>query len=417
VTAKRHDQSGTTATRHERSGPRLTTRERVAVWALALGQTLGYACFFYIFAALVLVWQRELSWGNGMLALGPFLSMLVTAALSPTVGRLVDQGHALRLMGGGTLLGAAALCLLAVAWHPWVYLAAFMALGAAASATLYEVCFALLIRRFGEDARAAITRVTLVAGLASTLAFPAGAALAQAYGWRVTVWIAVVVVICAMLPLQVWGARTLGGGRVRGAPGAPARAAWHVILARPGALRLMLLFGVLNLGHWMLVSLMRPLLANMGVADALAVTAAALIGPAQVAGRIALMAAGARLQTRSATLFTVTAMVLGPVLLLVAGMGPQGALSGGWLALVFGFALVQGAAMGIVTILRPLLIAEVNGPADYAASAAAISLPAMVSTAVAPVLGTWVMAAGGPEALIAVTLGLALAAVGLVLRR
>jgi hypothetical protein len=147
------------------------------------------------------------------------------------------------------------------------------------------------------------------------------------------------------------------------------------------------------------------------------VTAAALIGPAQVAGRIALMAAGARLQTRSATLFTVTAMVLGPVLLLVAGMGPQGALSGGWLALVFGFALVQGAAMGIVTILRPLLIAEVNGPADYAASAAAISLPAMVSTAVAPVLGTWVMAAGGPEALIAVTLGLALAAVGLVLRR
>lgn len=180
---------------------------------------------------------------------------------------------------------------------------------------------------------------------------------------------------------------------------------------------MMVLFGVLNLDHWMLVSLMRPLLADMGVADGQAVTAAALIGPAQVAGRIALMLAGARLHTRSATLFTVAAMIVGPALLLVAGLGTGAVPSGGWLGLVFGFAVVQGAAMGIVTILRPLLISEVNGPSDYAASAAAISLPAMLSTAAAPVLGTWVMAAGGPQALIGVTLGLALGAMGLVLRR
>lgn len=181
----------------------VTRREAAAVWALALGQTLGYACFFYIFAALVLVWQRELAWGNGLLALGPFLAIGVTAALSPQVGRWVDRGHALRLMGFGTGLGALSLALLAIASHPAVYLLAFAGLGAAASATLYEVCFALLIRRFGAEARGPITRVTLVAGLASTLAFPAGAALAAAYGWQAAVWVAVAAVLGGMLPLQV----------------------------------------------------------------------------------------------------------------------------------------------------------------------------------------------------------------------
>ncbi|TGD61269.1 hypothetical protein EYC08_18915 [Tabrizicola sp. WMC-M-20] len=383
-------------------------KEQAAVWALAFGQTLGYACFFYIFAALVLVWQRELPWGNGVLALGPFLAIGVTALVSPQVGRWVDRGHALRLMGFGTALGAAALALLAVAWHPLVYLTAFVGLGAAASATLYEVCFALLIRRFGELARGPITRVTLVAGLASTLAFPAGAALAEAFGWRIAVWSAVAVVSCVMLPLQVWGAHSLGGGRARGAPKPVAGASWRVILGRPGVLGLMALFALLNLDHWMLVSLMRPLLAEMGVADGRAVTAAALIGPAQVLGRVALMAAGARLQTRVASLFTVLAMVAGPVFLL---------FSGGGVALVLAFAAVQGAAMGILTILKPLLISEVNGPADYAASAAAISMPAMVSTAVAPLLGTWIIGVGGPLALVGSALVLAVGALILLLRR
>lgn len=383
-------------------------REEAAIWALALGQTLGYACFFYIFAALVLVWQRELPWGNGVLAMGPLLSIGATALLSPLVGRWVDAGYALRLMGFGTLAGAGSLVLLAVAWHPLVYLLAFVGLGVAASATLYEVCFALLIRRFGDGARGPITKVTLVAGLASTLAFPAGAALAQAFGWRAAVWVAVAVVICLMLPLQVWGARTLGGGRAKGAAKPAVGAKWRVILTRPGVLGLMALFAVLNLNHWMLVSLMRPLLAEMGVGDGQAVMAAALIGPSQVVGRIVLMAAGTRLHTGAASLFTVSAMAAGATLLL---------LSDGGVALVFGFAIMQGAAMGIVTILRPLLVAEVNGPIDYAASAAAISMPAVISTAVAPLLGTWVMGMAGPQALISSALVLAVVALGLLRRR
>lgn len=199
----------------------------------------------------------------------------------------------------------------------------------------------------------------------------------------------------------------MGGGRRKDAPPPVAGASWRAILARPGVLGLMALFALLNLDHWMLVSLIRPILADIGVSDARAVLAAALIGPAQVLGRVALMAAGARLNTALAARITVLAMLAGPVLLL---------LSGGGVLLVFAFAVAQGAAMGILTILKPLLISEVNGPADYAASAAAISLPAMVSTAVAPLLGTWIMGQGGPYALVGLSFGLALVALVLALR-
>ena len=80
--------------------------ERRAVWMLALGQTLGYACFYYIFAAMVVSWQDALGWDKAVLALGPTVAILVSAGLAPFVGRAVDRGHGPRLMVGGALAGA-----------------------------------------------------------------------------------------------------------------------------------------------------------------------------------------------------------------------------------------------------------------------------------------------------------------------
>jgi MFS family permease len=157
----------------------------------------------------------------------------------------------------------------------------------------------------------------------------------------------------------------------------------------------------------MILGLLRPMLDRLGVAEGPAVLAAALIGPAQVLGRLALMAAGDRLASRRASLWTVLAMVAGAGFLLAQGLG---------LWTVFAFAAVQGAAMGVLTILKPLLVAEVNGPQDYAAASAAISLPAVAATAIAPAVGTALMAIGGPMLLLWAALGLSLGALALVLR-
>lgn len=355
---------------------------------------LGYACFFYIFAALILYWRADLHWGDGLLAGGMTLAIVVAAGLAPFAGRTVDRGHAAALLTGGAGIGALSLALLAVATTPAVYLVAWAGLGVAQAASQYEPCFALLIRRFGTDARAAITRVTLIGGFASTFAFPAGAALAEAFGWRVAVWVAAAVAAGLVLPLNLIGARILAWGVPPAVPGRERpKVAFFATFRRWPFLRLTMMFSLLALGHWMLIAFLRPVLAGAGVPDGVAVIAAATIGPAQVAGRLALMAAGVRLGGRSALLLTLAGFLLAPVVLVMAGVA---------MPLVFGFALLQGAANGVLTILRPLLVAEDLGSESFGTLSGMMAVATLAASAVAPVLGAALMAVGGWGLLVSV---------------
>lgn len=374
---------------------------------LALGQMLGYACFFYIFAALILYWRADLHWNDGLLAGGLTLAIVVAACVAPLSGRAVDRGQAAWVLAGGAAIGALSLAILAVAHHPAVYLLAWAGLGVAQAASLYEPCFALMIRRFGPDARGAITRVTLIGGFASTFAFPAGAVLAEAFGWRAAVWAAVAVAAGIVVPLNLIGARRLadGAGGTMGGKAKTRPALWSLIRHWP-FLRLALLFSLLALAHWMLVSFLRPVLEGVGLPDRLAVAAAATIGPAQVAGRLALMAAGLRLGGRAALMMTLAGFVIAPLVLIAAGFA---------ISLIFAFALLQGAANGVLTILRPLLIAEDLGSESFGAISGMMSIPTLAASAVAPILGAGLLAMGGWALLVAVVGSLCIAALALAL--
>lgn len=374
-----------------------------AVWTFALTQALGYACFFYIFAALLIYWQRETALSDGVIAAGPLLATVVSALVAPGVGRAVDRGRAVVMMAAGPVIGAAALVLLALAQGEVVWFAAWAGLGLAQALCLYDVCFGMMIRRFGPEARGAITRVTLVAGLASTLAFPAGAWLAEGWGWRGAVWVAVAVVLGVMLPLQVWAARVLARGTAAAEVRGVARLRWAEVLRMPGFLGLAALFSLVNLNHWMLVNHIRPMLEALAVPADLGIVAAAVIGPAQVLGRLALAAAGARVGTGAASWITVGALVVAPVFLVLAVVWPVAAV---------GFAACQGAAMGIITILRPVLVAETLGQERYGAVAGMMAIPGLAALAVAPLIGTGLEALGGVWLMIGAGLAFALGAVG-----
>lgn len=375
---------------------------------LALGQTLAYACIFYIFAALVVDWQAALGWDKAVLAAGPTVAVLISAGLAPFVGRAVDKGFGRQLMVLGPVLGAAALVLLATAQVPRVYLLAWAGLGVAQALCLYEVCFAVLIRRFGTEARPAITRVTLVAGLASTLAFPAAAVLAGSFGWRWAVLTAAAVMIGVVAPLHWLGAGALTAVT---APVLKTRRAVVQVLRRAGFWRLAAVFSLTNLNHWMLISFLLPVLMAQGLGNGLAITAASLIGPAQVGGRLILMRFETRAGTVPTTLIILSGICLAALLLALAGVGAGFALA---------FALVQGAAMGGFTILRPVLVAESLGSDGYGATAGLLAIPSLMAAAAAPLLGAALFGAGGPALMIGAALGmavLALALAGLAERR
>lgn len=379
----------------------MTRRRGFGVWLLAGGQTLGYACLFYSFAALILSLEGDLGWDKRVFALGPMLAIGVAAVLAPVMGRQVDHGRGQALLLGGAVLGGAALVGLAQVQAVWQYLALWAVIGVAQSACLYEVAFAYLVRRFGADARARIIRVTLVAGLASTLAFPAGAALAEAFGWRVAVLVAGGVMLGVTAPLHWLACRSIRAETVLEVDAAGGKGFVAAALRRPVFWGLAGLFGLVGLNHWILISFLVPLLVDMGIGHGWAVFAAATVGPAQTLGRFVLMRVEARVGTGQVLAITVGMMIAASVFLAGAGVSAL---------VIFGFAVLQGGAMGIMTILRPALVAERLGREQFGAISGMLSIPSLGASAVAPLIAATLFEAAGPAGMIGASFAMALGA-------
>ena len=377
---------------------RASEKGGAAVWLLALGQTLIYAGCYYAFPALLPDLEAATGWTKGELALGPTLAFLIMAGLTPLTGRLVDRG-----LGGEMLIWLPGLSALGVAGLGLVgglpgWLALWAVIGVAQAGSLYETCFAFLTRRLGEGARGAITRVTLVAGFAGTLAFPLGHWLGRAFGGQGALLVFAGLVALAM-PLNAVAVRQLRRRERAGLalpptpPGTVQRA-----LRKPAFWIIAVGFGAIYLNHGLLITYALVLFADRGAAAGLAALAAATIGPAQVAGRLILLAAGARVTTAQAVLFSCGAMVLAGGLLWLAGVAP---------GLIFGFAVAQGAGIGLTSILRPVLIAEVLGRQGFGAISGAAAVAPILASAAAPSVGAALLSLGGPGVVYAVCLGLA----------
>lgn len=375
-----------------------------AVWLLAMGQTLIYAGCYYSFPALLPDLEIATGWTKAELALGPTLAFLIMAALTPFTGRLVDRG-----LGGEMLIwlpGLAGLCVagLGLVNSLTGWLALWAVIGVAQAGTLYETCFAFLTRRLGDGARAAITRVTLVAGFAGTLAFPLGHWLGTALGGQGAL-LAFAGLVALAMPLNALAVRQLrkrerAGASVPSTPPGVLQAA----LRKPAFWIISCGFLAVYLNHGILITYALVLFADRGAEPGVAAFAAACIGPAQVAGRLLLLAAGARVTTTQATMASLGGAVLAGVLLWLAGVAP-------WL--IFGFALAQGAGIGLTSILRPVLIAEILGRQGFGAISGAAAVAPILASAAAPSIGAGLLVLGGPHLVYAACLGLAVTGLGL----
>jgi len=391
----------------------MTPRERrapPAVWLLAVGQTTGYASLYYIYPALLPALAAGTGWSKATLAAGPTAAMLIAALGAPFAGRLVDAGHGGRLLTFGALAGGAALAALAFATDPALCVLCWVVIGFAQAASFYEVCFSVLTLGFPDAARAAITRVTLVAGFASSLAFPAGAAMAALWGWQGAVLGFAALQLGLTVPVNLAGLRLLrarapagGAGAPPGSPAARAAraAAFRATLRRREFWLIGALFGLVALNHGLLVTYCLPLFADRGAGAGLAVLAAALIGPAQVAGRVALMLNEGRVSAGAALRLCAAMLCLAAAALWLAGAAV-------WLILAF--AALQGAAMGMVSILKPVVTAERLGRAAFGAVSGTLYMAPLLATALSPQAGAVLLTRGGAAALIAVAAGLAVTA-------
>ena len=378
--------------------------ENLAVWLLALGQTLTYSGVYYAFPALLPDLEAATGWSKEALAAGPTLAFLVMAALIPLTGRFVDRGFGGEMLGWLPVLAGAGVAALAFVQTPLQWLLVWGVVGVAQAGCLYESCFAFLTRRLGLGARAAITKVTLVAGFAGTLTFPLGHVLGPVMGGQGAL-LAFAGMILLAVPVNLWAVRILrrmarqGLGRSAPEPGA-LRAA----MGRVEFWALTAIFGVIWLNHGVLLTYILPLFQDRGAGAGMATIAAACIGPAQVAGRLVLLWGGARIGSFRAALFSLSSVLLAALVLGLAGVAP---------GLIFVFALLQGAGAGLLSILRPMLVVEILGPRGFGAISGAVAVAPILASAAAPSVGAALLGWGGAALVIESCVGMAVAGLGI----
>jgi MFS family permease len=376
--------------------------DALAVWLLAVGQTLGFASLLYIFGALIVSFEAGLGWTKSALSLGPTASLIVSAAAAPFMGRLVDRGLGAELLSGGALLGGLALAGLSLATTQTLWIMLWALVGLAHAASLYDVCFAFLTRRLGGLARPAIIRVTLVAGFASALAFPLGAAMAAAWGWQGAVLGFAAIQLGLTAPVNwIAGARLRRRARVQRAAPLSDAGALRAALGRPEFWLLTAIFGLCWMNHSILVTYFIPVFTDLGASPGMAVAAAATVGPFQFVGRFLLMLNETRVTAQRATAIAVAGLALASAALIAAGAAV-------WL--IFLFAMLQGAGIGLMSILRPVLSAEVLGRRGFGAITGVMAMAPLLATASAPLLGAVLQDHGGTLELLAASLGIALLA-------
>lgn len=296
-------------------------------------------------------------------------SLLITALLGPAVGRYIDRHGGRGVLSLSNLVIAAGLVALAMASGPVTLLLAWAILGVAMALGLYDAAFATLTSIYRHEARGAITGITLFAGFASTVSWPVSAVLNDMIGWQgaCLVWAAVNLVVA--LPLN-WFLLPKARPAAPSSAGQEAKIGWS-------PRREMILLAFVFAAGWFVAGAMGAhlpgLLQQAGASPVEAIAAAALVGPAQVAARIAEFAFLRRLHPLFSARISTVLHPLGVGLL--ALLGPPA---------VAVFAVLHGAGNGMLTIARGTLPLALFGPQGYGERTGLLSAPARLAQALSP---------------------------------
>jgi len=344
--------------------------------ALGLTQIASWGSLYYAIAVLGSSMRLEL----GLSASTLFGAYSVSLLLSAVAARFV--GHAIDRIGGRTVLCAgslvAAIALFAIAQvHSLIelYLAWSLA-GIAMAMTMYDAAFATLSQHTGAGYRRALTALTLMGGLASTVFWPVSLKGLEWFGWRETFigFAGLQLFLCLPLHLAfVPRFKTLtGGAKTRtisdgSTLSAASRRRAFIALAAAFALNGFIV-SVLTV-HLITV------LQGKRLSLEAAVWVASFFGPMQVAGRLAEFSIGRRFSARSIGTLSLCMLVIALALLLSLD---------GQIALALLFALAFGCSNGVVTIVRGTVPAELFGRSGYGKTLGSLAAPALFARAIAP---------------------------------
>jgi MFS family permease len=355
----------------------------VAVVALGITQIIAWGTTLYVLGVLGGPIVRDTGWSQALVFGGLAAGLLVSSALSPRIGREIDQRGARSIMTVGSGLVALGLSGIAMARSELAYLVAWALLGVAMRMTLYDAAFAALVQVTPTRGRRAISYLTLFGGVASTVFWPIGFALETAHGWRTTLWIFAAINLIVCIPLHWFG---LAHREVAEVPSTDPMAVTTgpissaVLEGRPRRLA-MILFGFVMAAsafcYGALASHLPTVIAATGIAASAAVSLAALKGVAQTLARLGDLVFGRNLHPLTLGRITLAFLPVSFAVLLWGGANYATALA---------FTILFGIANGLTTIVRGAVPLVLFGTQGYGEILGILARPYLIMNAIAPMI-------------------------------
>ena len=347
----------------------MKSRQLPVIIALGTTQTLAWASSYYLPAILADPIARDLGISSNWFFAAFSGSLVISGLLGPRVGRQIDRVGGRQVLCASNVILAAGLALLGASTSLWMMAAAWLLLGIGMGLGLYDAAFGALGRIYGDNARRAITGITLLAGFASTVGWPLSSLGLETIGWRETcfAWAGAHILLGLPLNFFVLPKATSLARRAEAPATKP-----HIPIDRT-----MVVLSFAFAAAWTVTSAMAAHLPRIveafGATPAQAVFAGMMIGPAQVAARVL----EASTLSKFHPLFsTRIACITHPIGACVIGLFGGGAAAA--------FTLLHGAGNGILTIARGTLPLAIFGPENYAYRLGLIGAPSRICQALAP---------------------------------
>ena len=353
-----------------------------AVSVLGVTQILSWGTLFYPPVLTVPLIAADHGWSRSFAMAGFSVGLFVGGLCSRYTGGAIDRFGGHLVMPVGSLLGAIGLA--GLAWAPGAlsYFAAWITIGAAMAASLYDPAFATLGRIFGSAARAPITTLTLAGGFASTVSWPATQILLDAVGWRGAYLVYAALLAGVAAPLHAFALPRHHADSAARESTASARAAKPFVPSYGFAFVLVAAgFASYAFVPSALSAQLLAIFHRFGLAPATVVAIGMLFGPAQVLARVCELSFARRLHPLWIARFSVGLLVAAFVLLAAFRFSAV-------LAAIF--AVLYGMANGLLTIARGTVPLALFGAAGYGRLMGRIGGPFLVVQSVAPVVLTYV---------------------------
>lgn len=356
------------------------------VWMLSATSIVSWGTTYYAFGVMLTPMQKDLGWSLGLLTGAYSMALGIAALVLVPTGAWIDRAGGRIPMTLGSLLAAAMFALLGINDSLVGFYLIWAGLGLVMATTFYEAAFAVIEMGFGDLYKKGIIVLTFAGGLASTVFIPITQWLVNDYGWRGAAFgLALAnLIVCVPLHWQLPARAARGVARHAAAQGASAAVAIHRALRSLDFWTLVTAFTAMALIFGSLGVHLIPLLGAKGFSTGEVVLIASLIGPMQVAGRLAQFGLGDALDVRRLSRIVFAMM---PVAIAILLLAPAQSL------FIAFFVVFYGVCLGIVTILRGTAMPELFGRENYAVLSNLLSAPSVAARAIAPFLASLLVTA------------------------